>query len=122
MRVLILAVIAALAPVAMAQPGPRVVVEDDVSHDNAIKCSALRTTQVRAAADARAPDALLTNTHEAWTAYLKAQPGYDAEKTKAETEARINTFKTSPGFFADPGAFLDRLSKDCASFEIRSAG
>ncbi|MFT3723425.1 MAG: hypothetical protein QM773_07535 [Hyphomonadaceae bacterium] len=122
MRVLILAAIAAFAPVAAAQPGPRVVIEDDVSHDNAIKCSALRASQVQALADARAtPDALLRNTHEAWGAYLKAQPGYDAAKAKAETEARMNSFKSSPGFYANPAAFLESLEKDCATFEIRSA-
>lgn len=118
MRVLILAAVAALAPVAAAQPGPRVVIEDDVSHDNAIKCNALRTSQVQALAT---PDALLKNTYEAWDVYLKAQTGYDAAKVKAETEARINSFKSSPSFHANPGAFLDTLEKDCATFEIRSA-
>jgi hypothetical protein len=127
MRVLILAGLAMFAPLALsggasAQPGPKIAIEDDVSHDNAIRCSALRAAQIEAAADAHsAPDALVRNAHDAWAAYLKSQPGHDAAKVKAETEARINNFKSSPGFSANPGAFLDNLSKDCATFEIRSA-
>ena len=121
MRVLILAAIAALAPIASAQSGPRVVIEEDVSHDNVIKCSALRTSQVKALTDAGAkPDALLANTNDAWIVYLKSRPGYDAAKAKAEIEARANSFKSSPSFYANPAAFLDTLEKDCAPFEIRS--
>lgn len=123
MRALILAGLGVLAPIAAAQPGPKVTIEDDVSHDNAIKCNALRTAQMQSAADALgAPEARLRNAHDAWAAYLKSQPGHDAAKVKAETEARINGFKSSPGFLANPGAFLDAASKDCAAFEIRAAG
>jgi hypothetical protein len=121
MRVVILAAIAALAPIASAQPGPRVVIEDDVSHDNVVKCSALRSSQVKALMDAGAkPDALLANIDAAWAAYLKSQPGFDAAKAKAEIEARANGFKSSPSFYANPAAFLEGLEKDCATFEIRS--
>lgn len=121
MRVLILAVIAASAPVAAAQAGPRVVIEDDVSRDNAIKCGALRASQVEALTKVGgASDVLLSNTHKAWLAYLAGQSGYNEVKVKAEIEARANSFKSSPSFHANPAAFLETIEKDCVTFEIRS--
>lgn len=108
MRLVSLAFAAILSSgTAMAQPGPSVTIEDDVSPANATKCAALRMAQVSdAQRNGTTADPLVAAAHKAWMDY----PGVDAVAAKAEA-ARI----------AAAGATLKQMAADaCETFEIRS--
>lgn len=105
MRLAILAVCAAaLALPAIAQPAPRVTIEDDVAPATALRCAALRMAQVESARrSGAAPDALVAASLDAW---LKS--GVDAAGVKAEA-AKVTLATTGS------------LADTCNTFEIRSA-
>lgn len=95
---------AALAMPALAQPTPRVTIEDDVAPATAMKCAALRMAQVESAKRAgNTPDALVAASLDAWM-----KSGVD--KTQAQVEAGKVTLATTAS-----------LADTCATFEIRSA-
>jgi hypothetical protein len=89
-----------LAGAAVAQPVPRVTIEDDVSPANALKCAGLRLAQSE-----RKPDARVEAARDAWL-----QSGVDAAKAKVEA-AR---------FSMRENADLAAAANECEPFEIKS--
>jgi hypothetical protein len=103
----------ALVGSAFAQTAPRVTIEDDVSHANAVACAGLRAAQVEAAKKSGgAPDTLLAATHEAWMKSL-AGAGHDAGKVRQDVVAEAARLGA-----ATPAA-LAAKAKECEPFEIR---
>lgn len=86
---------------AVAQPAPRVTIEDDVAPANAVKCAGLRLAQSE-----RKPDPLILAARDAW---LKS--GVDVAAAKVEAAK----------FAAGSPDLLAAVSDECAPFEIRSA-
>ena len=101
-----------LAGVAFAQTAPRVTIEDDVSHVNAVKCAGLRAAQIKQGA---APDALLQATYDAWMASL-TQAGHDAGKIKKDVDAEAAALASSST------EAMTAMARGCTPFEIRAAG
>lgn len=102
MRLVFVAAFAAmLAGAASAQQ--RVVIEDDVSHDNAMQCAAMRASQVSAGA----PEPLVKAAHDAWLKALEAAHG-----PKVRDEITALARKITPQQVAT-------LDEACAPFEIR---
>ncbi|MEQ1782104.1 MAG: hypothetical protein ABMA14_12135 [Hyphomonadaceae bacterium] len=101
-----------LAGVAFAQTAPRVTIEDDVSHVNAVKCAGLRAAQIKQGA---APDALLKVTYDAWMASL-TQAGHDAGKIKKDVDAEAAALASSST------EAMTAMARGCTPFEIRAAG
>lgn len=101
-----------LAGVAFAQTAPRVAIEDDVAHVNAVKCAGLRAAQMT---QSDAPDALLRATHDAWMTSL-LQAGHDAGKVNQEVDAEAARLAPS-----SPEA-MTAMAQGCTPFEIRAAG
>jgi hypothetical protein len=101
-----------LAGAAFAQAAPRVSIEDDVSHVNAVKCAGLRAAQIKQAA---APDALLQATYDAWMASL-GQAGHDAGKIKQEIDVEAAALSSSSV------EAKTAMARGCTPFEIRAAG
>lgn len=97
---------------AFAQAAPRITIEDDVAHVNAVKCAGLRAAQIKQGA---APDALLQATYDAWLASLK-QAGHDAGKIQQEIDAEAARLAPS-----SPEA-RTAMAQGCTPFEIRAAG
>jgi hypothetical protein len=95
---------AMLAGAALAQPAPRVVIEDDVAPATALACAALRVTQADSARQSGAADALAAASAEAWLA-----SGVDAAKARQEAQ-KLDTM---------PPAALAAASDECATYEIR---
>jgi hypothetical protein len=91
-----------LTGLAVAQPSPRVIIEDDVSPANALECAALRVAQTAGSAN----DAREIAARDAW---LKS-PGVDVAKANAEA-AKLAS--------ATPVA-MAKMSDACAQFEIRA--
>jgi hypothetical protein len=105
MRLVVLAVcLATLAGTAVAQPTPRVAIEDDVAPATALACAALRVTQADKAKLAGAVDALAAASAEAWLA-----SGVDAGAARQEAR-KLDTM---------PPAAIAAASDTCATFEIR---
>jgi hypothetical protein len=105
MRLFVLAVcLATLAGSAVAQPAPRVVIEDDVAPATALACAALRLTQDDVARRSGAVDALAAARADGWVA-----SGVDAGKAKQEAR-KLDTM---------PPAALAAASDECATYEIR---
>ncbi|MEY4784956.1 MAG: hypothetical protein RIR41_2891 [Pseudomonadota bacterium] len=101
-----------LAGAAFAQAAPRVAIEDDVSHVNALKCAGLRAAQIKQAA---APDALLQATYDAWMASL-SHAGHDAGKIKQDVDAEAAVLASSSA------EAKTAMARGCTPFEIRAAG
>lgn len=100
----LMALSAALAGAAFAQPAPRVLIEDDVAPATALKCTALRMAQADIAKRSGAADALVAASLDAW---LKS--GVDPDRAKQEA-----------GKFASAApAAIAAASEECATFEIR---
>jgi hypothetical protein len=93
-----------LAAPALAQQ-PQVTIEDDVSHENAIKCAALRFAQVNAGT----ADAVTKAAHEAW---LKSLEGQHGVKVRDQIAARARSITPQQ---------MAAMANDCAPFEIRSS-
>lgn len=121
MRVLILAGLVALAPAATAQ-APGITIEDDVSRENAVKCTALRSVQFVEDKRVRGSILLSLATSETvWKAYLDSQPQYgDRAKLDTDVQARIAAWKADPRYADNPLAFLKQMAGDCEPFEIRT--
>jgi invasion protein IalB len=101
-----------LAGVAFAQAAPRVTIEDDVSHVNALKCAGLRAAQISQNA---APDALLQATYDAWILSLR-QAGHDVGKIKQDVDAEATQLAPSSA------EAKTAMAQGCTPFEIRAAG
>ncbi len=101
-----------VAGVSFAQAAPRVTIEDDVAHLNAVKCAGLRAAQMGQSA---APDALLRATHDAWMVSL-AQAGHDAGKMKQEVAGEAARLAASSA------EAMTAMAQGCTPFEIRAAG
>lgn len=121
MRVLILAGLVALAPAATVQ-APGITIEDDVSRENAVKCTALRSVQFVEDKRVRGSILLSLATSETvWKAYLDSQPQYgDRAKLHTDVQARIAAWKADPRYADNPLAFLKQMAGDCEPFEIRT--
>lgn len=102
----------AFAGSAFAQAAPRVTIEDDVSHVNAVKCAGLRAAQI---SQGGAPDALLQATYDAWMLSLR-QAGHDAGKIKQDVDAEAAQLAPSSA------EAKTAMARGCAPFEIRAAG
>lgn len=121
MRVLIFASLVAFAPAVAAQ-APGIVIEDDVSRESAVKCTALRTVQFEEDKRVRGSILLSLATSEAtWKTYIDSQPHYgDRAKLHADVQAKIAAWKADPHYAENPLAFLKQMASDCEPFEIRS--
>jgi hypothetical protein len=107
MRLILPAILAfSLSGIAVAQPAPRVTIEDDVAPATAVACAGLRMAQAEAAKRAGAADLLVSASADAW---LKS--GVDAAKARAEA-AKLAS--------ATPDAMAKKADA-CSVFEIRSA-
>lgn len=112
MRLVLLAALScAVAGAAFAQ-APRITIEDDVSHTNAMKCAGLRTAQAAASAT---PDAAVQAARDAWVASLK-QAGHDAATVDKDVKAEAAQLATS-----SPEA-MSAMARGCTPFEIRAPG
>ena len=106
----------AFAGSAFAQASPRVTIEDDVSHVNAVKCAGLRSAQIsQISQGGGAPDALLQATYDAWMLSLR-QAGHDAGKIKQDVDAEAAQLAPSSA------EARTAMAKGCTPFEIRAAG
>jgi hypothetical protein len=106
---------------AIAQTAPTVTIEDDVSRDNAIKCVAVRTAQMKAHSDrSTTPDPLLRATLAAWTKYVQSQPGFDAARVDADIQATMRAWATAAGYAENRGQFMSSMADACKAFEIRT--
>lgn len=105
MRLVVIAVcLATLAGTAVAQPAPRVLIEDDVAHPTRLACAALRVAQSDNAKQSGVADALAAASAEAWLA-----SGVDAGAARQEAR-KLDTM---------PPAAIAAASDTCATFEIR---
>lgn len=105
MRLVVLSAFSALlAGAAMAQPAPRVVIEDDVAPATALACAALRVSQADGAKRTGVANALAASSAEAWLA-----SGVDAGKAREEAR-KLDTL---------PPAAIAAASDECATYEIR---
>ena len=95
-----------LAGLAVAQPAPRVTIEDDVAPATAVACAGLRMAQAEAAKRTGEVDALVSAAADAW---LKS--GVEGAKARAEA-AKLAS--------ATPDA-MAKTADACSVFEIRSA-
>lgn len=95
---------ATLAGAALAQPAPRVVIEDDVAPATALACAALRVSQADSAKRSGAIDALAAASAEAWLA-----SGVDAGKARQEAR-KLDSM---------PPAAIAAASDECTTYEIR---
>ncbi len=96
--------LATLAGAAVAQPAPRVLIEDDVAPATALACMALRVAQADNAKRAGSVDALAEASVEAWLA-----SGVDAGAARQEAW-KLDTLTP---------AAIAAASDSCATFEIR---
>jgi len=105
MRLVVTAVcLAMLTGTAVAQPAPRVVIEDDVAPATSLACAALRVVQADVAKRSGAVDALAAARADAWLA-----SGVDAGKARQEAQ-KLDTM---------PPAAIAAASDECATYEIR---
>lgn len=95
-----------LVGAALAQPTPRVTIEDDVAPETAVACAGLRLAQVEAGKQKGAPDRLANAAADAWIL-----SGADVAKARAEAGKLAS---------ATPDA-MAKAADTCAAFEIRSA-
>ncbi len=91
---------------ALAQPAPRVTIEDDVAPETMVACAGLRLAQAEAAKRKGAPDKLANAAADAWIL-----SGADVAKARAEAAKLASAAADAMAKTAD----------DCAAFEIRSA-
>lgn len=95
----------ALAGAALAQT-PAVTIEDDVAPENALKCAAVRMTQVDIGTRGGGASPAMVAAVDAW---LKS--GVDPAKAKAEAQKLRTT----------PMPEIAALGEACAPFEIKAA-
>lgn len=98
--------VSSLVGAAVAQPAPRVTIEDDVAPETAVACAGLRLAQVEAGKRKGTPDKLANAVADAWIL-----SGADVAKSRAEASKLASA---APDVMA-------KAADDCAAFEIRSA-